>query len=72
MKCECTFKVEKDDKLYRALLPDVSSTKRANWDVKKKGEFLKINFKAKDVIALKGFVNSTLKLLEMHEKIKKL
>ncbi len=72
MKCECNFKVKAGDKLYRALLPDVGSTKRASWDVKKKGNFLEINFKAKDVIALKGFVNSTMKLLEIHEKIEKI
>ena len=69
MKYSLTIKAKLDNNLYQALLPDISKSKRAEWDVKKKKDYLEINFQAKDIIALKAFVSSVTKLLEVHEKI---
>ncbi len=72
MKYECTFKIKSKGNLYKALLPDVSSTKRAVLELKKEEDYLKIKIKALDAIALKAFTSSVLKLLEVHEKVKEM
>lgn len=69
MKYECVFKIKSDENLYKALLPDISNTKRAVLELKEEGEYLKIKIKAVDAIALKAFTSSVLKLLEVHEKV---
>jgi tRNA threonylcarbamoyladenosine modification (KEOPS) complex Pcc1 subunit len=71
MKYKCSFTVKSDDKLYRALLPDISSSKRASLKLEQKKDNLSITIKALDVIALKAFVNSIIKLLELHDKVEK-
>ena len=70
MKYVCSFTVNSDEKLYRALLPDISSSKRASLQVKQKKDNLFITIKALDAIALKAFVMSVIKLLEVYEKVK--
>ena len=57
--------------LYRALLPDVSSNKRASLTLEQKKDTLVINIHALDPIALKAFVISVIKLLEIYDKIDK-
>ncbi|MBL7051213.1 hypothetical protein ISS04_03565 [Candidatus Woesearchaeota archaeon] len=72
MKYECVFKIKSDEHLYKALLPDVSNTKRAVLELKKEKDYLKIKINALDAIALKAFTTSILKLLEVHEKVKEM
>jgi tRNA threonylcarbamoyladenosine modification (KEOPS) complex Pcc1 subunit len=71
MKYESTFKLKKDSKLKKALTPDISKTDRAEWNIKEDKEYLKITVKAKDIVALKAFNNSIIKLLDIHNKINK-
>ena len=72
MKYECNFIVKGGSNLYSALMPDVSSTKRASLKLKRKKDKLYIYIKALDSIALKAFTISVLKLLEVHDKVNKL
>ena len=67
----CSFTIKSNEDLYKALLPDVSSSKRASLKLEQKKENLFITIKALDVIALKAFVSSVMKLLEVHDKVKK-
>jgi tRNA threonylcarbamoyladenosine modification (KEOPS) complex Pcc1 subunit len=69
MKYVCSFDVKSDGKLYDALLPDVSSSKRASLHLEQKNDKLSITIKALDAIALKAFVSSVIKLLEVYEKV---
>jgi len=69
MKYSLTIKAKLDDNLYNSLLPDISKTERAEWNIKKKKDCLEIQFDAKDIIALKAFVSSITKLLEVNEKL---
>ena len=71
MKYECSFTIQSNGGLYRALLPDVSSTKRASLHLEQKNDKLCINIKALDAVALKAFVSSVIKLLEVHDKVEK-
>jgi tRNA threonylcarbamoyladenosine modification (KEOPS) complex Pcc1 subunit len=71
MKYKCSFTVESDDGLYNALLPDVSSNKRASLKIEQKKDELFITIKALDAIALKAFVSSVIKLLEVSGKVEK-
>ena len=71
MKYTCSFTVKSDEKLYKALLPDISSSKRASLNIEQKKDNLFITIKALDVIALKAFVTSVIKLLEVHDKVEK-
>lgn len=69
MKYSVTLNLKSDNNLYKSLLPDISKTPRAGWDVKKKKGFLEIKIEAEDVSALKAFLSSVTKLLEIHEKL---
>jgi len=69
MKYLLTLKTKLDNNLYQALLPDISKTQRAEWDIKEKKDCLEITVQAKDIIAMKAFVSSVTKLLEVHEKL---
>ena len=71
MKYTCKFTVGHSINLYRALLPDVSWNKRASLTLEQKNDKLIINICALDPIALKAFVNSVIKLLEIDNKIDK-
>ena len=71
MKYLCSFTIQSDEKLYRALLPDISSSKRASLSLEQNNNKLLITIKALDATALKAFVSSVIKLLEVHEKIEK-
>ena len=71
MKYECSFTIQSNDRLYKALLPDVSSTKRASLHLEQKKDNLSIHIKALDAIALKAFVSSVIKLLEVYDKVEK-
>lgn len=70
MKYSVVLKVEGDKDLYEALLPDISKTERAEWDVKLRKGKVEIKIDAKDIKAFKAFVSSITKLLEVHEKVK--
>lgn len=71
MKYKCSFTVKSNGNLYSALLPDVSSSKRASLKVEQKKNKLSITINALDVIALKAFVSSIIKLLEVDSKVEK-
>ena len=71
MKYKCSFTIKANDALYNALLPDVSSNKRASLDIEQKEENLFITINALDAIALKAFVISVIKLLEVYDKVEK-
>ena len=71
MKYKCSFTVKSNGELYHALLPDISSSKRASLKVEQKKDKLYITINALDPIALKAFVTSVIKLLEVHDKIEK-
>ena len=71
MKYQCSFVVKSNGGLYQALLPDVSSSKRAILKVEQKKENLFITINALDAIALKAFVSSVIKLLEVDDKVEK-
>ena len=61
--------IQSNHRLYDALLPDVSSNKRASLIIEQKKDKLSITIKALDAIALKAFVSSVIKLLEVYEKV---
>lgn len=71
MKYSCIIKAEGDENLYEALKPDKSKTKRASWDITKKKKFVEVKIEAMDIIALKAFTTSVVKLIEVYEKIQK-
>ena len=71
MKYGCSFTIKANDKLYRALLPDISSNKRASLKVEQKEDTLFITINALDAVALKAFVSSVIKLLEVYDKVEK-
>ena len=68
---ECSFTIKFNGGLYKALLPDVSSSKRASLNLEQKKGKLFITIKALDAIALKAFVSSIIKLLEVHDKVER-
>ena len=69
MKYLLSIKTKLDNNLYQALLLDVSKTQRAEWEIKEQKDCLEITVQAKDIIAMKAFVSSVTKLLEVHEKL---
>ena len=69
MKYSCIIKAEGDKELYDALKPDKSKSKRAQWDISKKKDYVEIKIEAMDVVALKAFMHSITKLIEVYEKI---
>ncbi|MCK5107573.1 MAG: hypothetical protein KAQ83_02510 [Nanoarchaeota archaeon] len=71
MNYSCTIKVEGDQGLYDALKPDKSKTQRAIWNLSKKKNTIEIKIEAMDIIALKAFTTSMVKLIEVYEKVQK-
>jgi tRNA threonylcarbamoyladenosine modification (KEOPS) complex Pcc1 subunit len=69
MKYSCIIKAEGDKELYDALKPDKSKSQRAQWDLTKKKGYVEIKIEAMDIVALKSFVHSITKLIEVYEKI---
>ncbi len=60
---------ENIDMLYKSLINEIVTTPRAQLDVKKEDNILKIQVSAKDATALRAMINGACKLLTIYEKI---
>ncbi|MFC1768858.1 KEOPS complex subunit Pcc1 [Nanoarchaeota archaeon] len=72
MKYRLTLVVDEDiDMLYDCLVPEISKRERSELKIEKGKDSLKLIMNAQDSVALRATANSLIKLLLMHEKIKK-
>ncbi len=73
MNYELELKVFGDSKiLYDCFQPEILKGDRASVELKEKKKYLLFKIKAKDSVALRAMMNSISKLLNVHEKMKKI
>ncbi len=71
MKYSFTVYIHEDvDILHDCLIPEMSERDRSKVTIAKEGKATKITMEAQDAVALRAAVNSIIKLLITHEKIK--
>ena len=71
-KYYATIRIDKDPEIVmKSLKPDFMHTRRSSVIAEKKQGYVLLHVKAEDIIALKAALLSLIKMLEVHEKIKK-
>ncbi|MBI4440322.1 hypothetical protein HY638_05100 [Candidatus Woesearchaeota archaeon] len=69
MRYACTLEIDED--IFNCLLPEVSERDRSSLKLERKDGTVKVIMAAQDPVALRATVSSLLKLLIVHEKIRK-
>ena len=68
----CELRISDDvEYLYKIFSSETLSTERASCKIKKNKELI-FNIEAKDPVSMKAFLNSILKVVQTHDKIKQI